>query len=623
VENFAFTIDLKDLITGPSKKMQQSLIDTRKQLLAANDGTLTLVKASQSLEKAMVKSAAVGDVKAYQKQRQQLAMLKTQLDMTDQSELKMADGLAKQIKESEKSIASIERWTSIVSAAAVVGVKFAEGFFDLIKGGALLAIQQSDLKEKLIATLGALGKGPDAGKKTLAMIDQLSEKLPQTRDDLAGWTKQFQAMGMTDLGQLQNQLKATASAQALMGDEGAETFTNLSKKIQESIATSGNLKLASKHLAGLAATGVNVVDVANQMGMSAKDLEAKLKAGTVSASAFGDALNKALVVKGAGPLNQMAGSLDSLGKKFRENIGKMFEDIDPGPFLDAMKEIVGTFSQGTESGKGMKEIITSFFNAFFKDAAVAVRWGHILFLGIAIGALKAYLVIKPFKEEIKLLGMVIGVAALAFAASFTPAIIAGTVALWGLIAAAAVAAAPFLAIGAAVVAVGEAIYQGYKLWKEVDWAGLGKSIVTGIVGGLTDGAKWLVSSVEGLAAKAEQAFKKKLGIASPSRVFMGLGMHTAGGFAVGMRAGTPAVRSSATRMAATAYVGASRGPQTFTPRRGERERGESARASGGSGITVHVGGIHIQGAGKGADELTETAVSLLFEKMALHQGLSG
>src|SRR5262249_9059820 len=157
----------------------------------------------------------------------------------------------------------------------------------------------------------------------------------------------------------------------------------------------GKLKLADKQLASLAATGVNVTDVAKVMGMSAETLRGQLVAGTVDARKFGDALNQALVTKGAGPLARMSVGLDTLGAKLRENIEAFFEDVDTAPFLAAMKDLLGIFGQDTASGQTLKKIITGFFNETFKLAAKVLPYIKRFLLDLIIFGLKTYIGLKP------------------------------------------------------------------------------------------------------------------------------------------------------------------------------------------------------------------------------------
>ncbi len=84
---------------------------------------------------------------------------------------------------------------------------------------------------------------------------------------------------------------------------------------------------------------------------------------------------------------------------------------------------------------------------------------------------------------------------------------------------------------------------------------LGGNMITGLVNGLTAGMGWLKDTVVGMAASVGGWFAEKLGIASPSRVFMQYGGWVSEGAALGIAGGQGEVRTTALAMA-TAATGA-------------------------------------------------------------------
>ena len=86
-------------------------------------------------------------------------------------------------------------------------------------------------------------------------------------------------------------------------------------------------------------------------------------------------------------------------------------------------------------------------------------------------------------------------------------------------------------------------------WREFSFVNLGHQIAQGLVQGMTAGARWIWDAATGLAGKAVDAVRAKLGIRSPSRVFAEIGGFTAAGLVMGMAQGTPAVVSTAENMA--------------------------------------------------------------------------
>ena len=69
----------------------------------------------------------------------------------------------------------------------------------------------------------------------------------------------------------------------------------------------------------------------------------------------------------------------------------------------------------------------------------------------------------------------------------------------------------------------------------VDWAGLGRSIIQGIINGFSSGLSALVTAATNAANAALSAIKKTLGISSPSMEAFKLGALTAQGYALGLK----------------------------------------------------------------------------------------
>jgi len=634
VEKLVFAVSLTDLVTGPAKRMQKSLLDESKALLQANQSTLTLEKSMHGLERAMAKSAVEMNFKAYARQSDLLKQTKAAYDKADKSGLKMAQGLKVQAAAAGDTAASLEAYSGIVVAAGAAALGLAAAIGKATLAGAHFTLEAVQEKQAAQQMFRAMAGGKHAGDQLFEMMENLATQLPQTKAQLTAWSKEFTAMGILDQSALRNELRATASAAALMGDSGAEAFTTLTRKIQESVATTGKLKLGEKQLAGLAKTGANVSDVARAMGVSTQDLAESLKKGTADASKFGDALKEALITKGKGPLDRLLGTTTVLSEKFKEAIGDMFEDVHVSPFTDAMRDLLTIFGQNTASGQTMKTVFAGFFTSFFKWAGEAVLVAKHFFLSVIIFGLKAYIAIKPWIPLIKDIGMVIGIAAAIFAFTFAPAVWAGVVALGALIASAAVAAAPFLLMAAVIVGV----YEAFTHWTEIKafvagvigsigetlsgwaasistWAGEAASnLINGLVNGISSGAGLVWDAIKGLGTTAMTALKSTLGIASDSKEFIKLGKHTGHGFFSGLKASNDHVRDAGTGLADVAMDGA----------RGASSAPAAAPATAGGGltITVEAGAIVINGASGDAAELTEHALTLVLEKIALSQGLA-
>jgi hypothetical protein len=446
-----------------------------------------------------------------------------------------------------------------------------------------LGLEMSELRERTEVTFDALGGGSEAGHRTIAMLDELSGHIPQTRTQLGEWTKSLMAMGMTDQGEIREQLKATAAAQTLMGDKGAASYEKLIRKVKTAVETHTALKIATTKQGGIGETGANVGDVAKEMGISTAKLSAQLKAGTVNAAAFGDALHRALVTKGKGPMESLGLSMSTQLEKAKENFGRLFDGVNAGPFLAEMRGLLGIIDLSTPSGKTMKATLTGGLNAVFKAAGQVTREIKHFIQDLIILGLKGYIAVKPvvkiFRESEVAVNALVG--ALGSVANV-------------MLSLAGPAGQAFQLLGGAAEGAGH---------------GEGGSIAKGLIGGMLgsipgikEGAKLIGLAATGGIADAAQ-------IHSPSRVTQEQGMQMGAGMAGGIDASAGLVGAAATRLASSGVRGLSQG-------------GQGPAANNTSNRTIHVGGVHlhVNGPVKDAESLTETAVSLIFERFQLQQG---
>lgn len=566
---------------------------------AMNVGKETISAAFQGIGNA-AKSLAAGDVKgAVQGLTDSVASMAKLLDLA-------VPGLG------EAAAAVIQ------IAGGLVGITAG-----LIKSGVEFAIASSQAKTQMLAMFDALGEGKISGEQVDDMLDGLSAKLGVTKDAMVPLVKQFAAMGVTSQAALEQMTTAALSAKALVGgaQAGADAFATLEKKIQTASAAGQGLKIPLKGLGSLADMGLTVDDVAKKMGVSSAKLAQELKAGTANAGKFGDALQKALIEKGAGPLEKMSLGAANLSDMFHQYIGDLFEDMsaDVEPFMKAIKDLFGIFdSKSKPSGAALKAGIGAFFHQVFAALTKVVPMVKHFLLDIIIYGLKAYIAIKPIVAKVK-----------EFAASATGAMILGKVmsSLWTVlkvvgvvilvvVAALAVLWAAMVAVSVVVWTVVGAILDFVAETSEA----LGKWImgavqaasdfIAGLVNGIKNGAAAVIAAVTGVVGGAIDAAKKKLGIASPSKVMMQIGGQTGEGFAGGLDDKASDVHGAASGLATAAVKGA----QAPAP------AASSGPSSGGGGTNVEIN-VQIDGAGKSAEQITEEMISQAWERVALAAGL--
>jgi len=293
-----------------------------------------------------------------------------------------------------------------VAAAAVGAAAAIAGLASASESLIVKAYEVVNVNQLMTARFQAMGDGAEGGgKKTLAMLDGLASVLPQSREQLAEWTQQIQKMGVTDLSKIRTELMATASAQALLGEGGAAAYEKISRKVNDAIEGQHALKITSKELTRTIGTALTA-DVAARLGMSLGDLETKLKAGTVDAGKFGDALSKALTEKGKGPLDAMSNSLSALKTKASEAFSHLFDDVDTKPLTDAFRNLIAVIDQGQPSGQAMKAGVTGALNAIIRVVGHAITEAEVFFLRLEVGALEAYIALKPIISAVSKIGSV-------------------------------------------------------------------------------------------------------------------------------------------------------------------------------------------------------------------------
>ena len=381
-EGLKFSLTLLDGITGPSKDAAASL-KTLQTTLGTAKSSLS------SYQQQLTKAKALGDIEGYRRYSDLVQTSRRSVfDLTQQVEA--AGGSQKTFSTSILGTVSALKG-QLAAAASVAAGLAAVGFalYEVGKSAVTTALEVEGVNRRLESTFAALGRqGPESGKKTMAFLNELSGRLPQSRDELARWTKTYEAMGVSDLGELRHQLLATASAQAIMGDSGAEAYQKIAERVNLAVEGHHGLKLAEKSLKALYEAGVNEADIAAKMGLSVEALSAGLKAGSIDAQAFGNAMSTTLVEKGKGPLAAMGSELGTLRTKASEVFGHLFDGIDTAPLTDAIRSVIRMGELGTPSGKALAGGIRSGVNDVIKTLGHMVTEGQVIFLTLELYAIR-------------------------------------------------------------------------------------------------------------------------------------------------------------------------------------------------------------------------------------------
>jgi hypothetical protein len=452
---------------------------------------------------------------------------------------------------------------AIVAALGALVAASATAVAALAKYG----IAQADARRSELLRLEGLTKlrffyqrMPGNAQEMQAAIDKVSAITALGRDDLVKYNEQLYRMGLRGEN-LTLALEGVAIKAATQGDQAAQVFAGWA--------------------AGAALSGRSINRLVD-------DVRARL-----------------------GPIaTRQLLSLDVQTRKLKENFDALFRDLQIESFLGGLKVLTDLMSQSTASGKALKQLIEVLLRPLIADVTEVTPLVKRFFQGMILGVQSITIAILRFRlwwrntfggESVDLidemtLALNIGKAAVylfgvallvagAVAAGVTiklttllvPALMKTAVWLGAIAVKALVATWPILLTVAALWG----LYQIFKLlhvvWEEIDWSALGKELWAGIVRGIKAGYEAIAQTMMDLGAKAYEAFASVLGIESPSKVFMKLGVEIPRGVGAGVVQGTPEAQRAVEEMiapreqgtavgaaAAGARSGGARGSMTFT-----------------------------------------------------------
>jgi hypothetical protein len=365
--------------------------------------------------------------------------------------------------------------------------------------------------------LEALTKIPDwwgraAGKASelVAITSTMSDKWGVARTEVGKFTRELYAAGYRGNG-LKNAVEASSVALAAFGGDAGE---------------------AQRYMGA----------ISWQFGLMGK-----------GSAAFAARVKKDL---GDIAIRQSLGFSKQMGM-LRQHIGQLFTGVRIEPFLKSLHGVTSLFSQTAVSGKILKRLFESLLSPLFGGAASAGDAIKHLVQDMIYWALKAQSywldlqiwVARTFNYKGDL-GTLAALTALKVVLGFA-AVAAGAlaVALIGITLSAVALVGAIGAIGYTLYWVGSQFKWLYDNATNLDWSQLGFDIMKGIGSGIINGTKWAVDAMVGSAGAIKAAFKKALGIKSPSLVFRTQARFIPMGAALGIRDGAPMVRAAVRDMA--------------------------------------------------------------------------
>jgi hypothetical protein len=497
-----------------------------------------------------------------------------------------------------------------MTAVAILGL-YAAALWEAAK----MAIALSQEKAALAAVFDIFTGG--MGGKLLGELEDLSKELPFTADKLNVWAKGLLAAGIQGEA-LRTGIRAIAAATAIMGEEGGRAAEGLIKRLEMTAAAGGKVAIDRRFLTQLGQAGVSVQALAKQLGVAPE----KLSTMTVTAKQLGDAMQKALIAQGEGPLQKLGNTWDSISAKVKEGFEDAFEDLSDlvDPFMAEVKSFASEFFAGGIAAKDFGGVVRSSLSVAFEVAKNFVNFLHRGFLHVQIAILQARIALKPFTSA---LGEIDGKAVAVNVALY---VLKGTVivlaVVFGLLAiAVALVALPFVVVGLAIYGVVRAVQYlaGVITGAIANFDNLknaasraGTDLILGLGNAILAGHAWVVGLITNLATSMIGAVKTTLGIKSPSKVMMQIGGYTTAGLVAGIDAGAPEVQASAAGAGMAAVRGASQGAT---------QGGGAGSSSDGRKveINVHEGAVKI--AGNADARVLQEALAQILEQIAIQAGL--
>lgn len=453
------------------------------------------------------------------------------------------------------------------TAAATAVLALAAAFGAAVFAGAKLALEASEAKGDTLDMLQAFLGSQEAAESTYDAIQDITRDVAISQGRAQELAQTLTAAGINNKDMLLDAIQAIGQVDSVIKGAGDKV-----QAIIERAQTAGKFQLNAKQLVG---TGVQMQDlfqsIAAATGKGVKQVEAELKAGKISAEVGVAALTKTIDKKFGALAGKQLLDFGNQVQRFKDNIGRLFEDVDTGPFLEALKTVADLFDTSTTAGNALKESVTAIFDGLFSAAAAALPYVKTLFKGLIIIGLQFYIGLKPLLKALGLIGTTAkgsgdGTKTLAAAMTkvgevvgFVTGIFAKFLAHKPVLVALGIAAGlvvlPFILMQAAITAVIGAFVGLLAIGASIgSWLlnlgaeawNAGTALVDGLIKGISDAAGKLVATVQNLGKQAVTAFKDVFQIHSPSRVMAGLGTNLSLGLAQGIAAGAPAVNDNMT-----------------------------------------------------------------------------
>ena len=617
---------LRDAIQGGTTELRemQSALRNLKGSALASDETVKGLKDRIAASKASLASNTLEMVKskgAFDRQSKPVDKVAEAIKKLDAANKRSADIMRLKMQPAlERNKRNLDAY-----GPAIGGLMNKLGNLSgLLSGGALLAGFTAVAAgivavaaATVVATATLVGYAiaqADARRSDLLRLEGLSKVRNYWQEMVTGQRRAADSAGF-----LQSTIDGVAAGSALSRDRIGE----MTSELYRAGLRGGRLKDALEGLAIVEST-------------QGKESAAAFKARAMGAALYGTsikALSNDVKARLGGVARAQMLSLDVQSRKAHENISHLFDGIKIEKFLEGLSKITEMFSQNTASGRALKALVEGLLQPLIDTIATTGPIVKKFFQGVVIGALVLAIAILKVRNALR---DAFGGSDLLKGFDATTAAITVGAAVFGFFATAAL-----LCVGALAALGGIAAGTAFVMYKiaepfiwatkkgaelaafifDTNWLALGATLTQGIAAGIKAGAGAVADAMTSMGAGAILAFKKKLGIASPSKVAFRAAAEVPNGIVAAHEAGQERVRNSAGRLASAAGEGVRSGTAAVMP--GASGGGGGGAASGGrAGVTVTIEQLTI-GAGQNPEQIKESlreAVEEIFERTAHAMG---
>lgn len=519
-ESLRFQLDLIDKMTKPGKEMEAQLKKLKVQLGAAEKA----VRATEQAINKMQKSKVV-DIKSYRDLTHQLGQQQHAVSGFRSAILGMAQPME---EASEGMTGQIAKGVALGNVYVKLGeyvLKAAAAIGSLGFKGMEFAIEASEAKNDTLDALDAfLGSAEEVDYVYNSIVD-IGDHVAMSQAKGRDLAVQLSAAGVTNSKLLVDAIESIGQVSSILGEGAGSKIQSIIERSQ----ASGKFQLSAKQLKG---TGVSNDMVAQAMGITPKQLEAQMKAGTITAEKGVAALTKAVSNKFAGVAAKQVLDLPAQITKAKDDFAHLFEDVKVEGFLTSLKGILSILDQNTAAGQALKYVVDTVFSGLFAAVETVMPFVKAFFKGLIIIALQVYIALRPLIKTISDAFGGDNSSAVESFAGFMSKL--GEVIGW--------VVSQFVSVAQVGISVIQTFVQieTYVVGLISSFFSMGANLVTGLVDGIKSMASAPVDAIKNMASGALNSFKGVFGIHSPSKVMGQMGGHLMTGLEEGIDDGSTA-----------------------------------------------------------------------------------